>query len=100
MAVQLVTVGGLNTIKGHGHEHWEWDFDGQGTQGRGDVGPCYATAELVPLAQFADAQLVANNQGAIYRIGGADVQLAYTVDIDNTDATSSQYFLRVALLAH
>jgi hypothetical protein len=89
----------FSTIKGHGHEHWEYAFIG-GPMGRGDVGPCYATAELSPLVQFSDAQLVANSQGAIYRRGGPDVTLVYTVDIDNTDATSSQYWLRVALLAH
>jgi hypothetical protein len=86
-------VSGLTTIGGHGHHHWEYNFGG------GDAGPCYATAEIFNAINDIDAQLIANNQGVITREGGGggftNITLTYTVDIDNTDAGGSAYFLRV-----
>ncbi len=89
-------VSGLTTIAGKGlpnsHHHWEYSFNG------GDNGPCYATAEIFNAPEDIDAQLIANNQGVITRLGGGGftgIALTYTVDIDNTDAGSSGYFLRV-----
>jgi hypothetical protein len=90
-------VSGLTTISGtqggDPHHHWEYFFFG-GV----DVGPCYATAEIFNAVEDIGAQLIANNQGVITRLGGGgftDVTLTYTVDIDNTDVGSSAYFLRV-----
>jgi len=90
-------VSGLTTIAGKGlpnsHHHWEYSFNGGG-----DNGPCYATAEIFNAVEDIDAQLIANNQGVITRLGGGGftgITLTYTVDIDNTDAGSSAYFLRV-----
>jgi hypothetical protein len=88
-------ISSLTTISGHGHAHWEYYF------GAGDfVGPCFATAEIFNSYDDTNAQLVANNQGSITREGGqpnafTNISYIYTVDIDNTDASPSQYFLQV-----
>jgi hypothetical protein len=90
----FLRVSGLTTIEGRpAHHHWEYSFSGGG-----DNGPCYATAEIFNAVEDIGAQLIANNQGAITRLGGGgytSVTLTYTVDIDNTDEASSAYFLRV-----
>jgi hypothetical protein len=97
-------ISGLTTISGHGHHHWEYNFADGDAGPFGDVGPCYATAELFVSYdgnRFDDtyAQLVANNQGVITRERGSipltNVTLTYTVDIDNTDDRGSAYFLRI-----